>query len=828
MQTQIRHILSRKNNFRSSLCASLPAVITTSRGLAGGSLHHNHHHRHSQSQHQSQHQRAKLSTNQKLTLIASKKNKAKRRLPQDGVTLHHFLASTSLSQPAHDWQDDNDRDNGNDNSVISDNSDNLGPIPTSVPLNLEQQQYLHNYNVTPKVIYKFHLKTYGCQMNVNDSDIVRSILLKSQDFGIQFEETHLEMDAHVLLTNTCAIRENAENKVWQRLQDLRAHDAKNPINNNNNAIANDNSITFPGLQHRTNTHTKKGGRAKRKGGGRRIIGVLGCTAERLKESVFEHGADLVVGPDAYRDLPRLVSALAPPPPPPLPPSSSPLQRQQLQQHEEDREFNSMTSPLERALNVQLSLEETYADITPVRSNPNDVSAFVSVMRGCNNMCSYCVVPFTRGRERSRELESIVQESTRLYEMDGVKEIVLLGQNVNSYHDRSQAAISNNPNPIMSLQHDGTTTTATTTTDQEMSEQLIKSQKQLQYKAGYRTSNNGFRNMYRLRGGAGYYFVDLVEAISNISPELRVRFTSPHPKDYPTELLTLMAERHNVCNHLHMPAQSGSTSVLERMRRGYSREAYLELIDTVRDSIPDVALTSDFIAGFCGETQEEHEDTLSLMEYVKYDQAFMFAYSMRGKTHAHRTMEDDVLENIKLKRLQEIIATFRQGVQKRNEEMEMGRLRLVLVEGESKKSNADRRSWCGRTDQNKRLVFPTPGEMITLGDGETNVPSCLSQEVVRPLLSSLQNNLTRGGSIADNTDVLMSQLVNAPRVPLQAGDYAVAQVTEVRGHSLKGILLWRSTMQGFQEMGLDKVLAKDVIGESLPVMLQEQHYSTVLL
>jgi len=788
MPTQISRILSRNNNFRSSLCKSLSAAATTSRGLVGGLIQHK--------------QRLQLEPKHRKFAAVAKKSTQKRRLPQDGVTLHHFLAASSSPQPDHHLQDDDE--------------DKLGPVPTSAPLNLEQQQQQsYSYKTIPKIIYKFHLKTYGCQMNVNDSDIIRSILLKSQDFGILFEETQVEMDAHVLLTNTCAIRENAENKVWQRLQDLRANDAKHPLDKMIKANSTDNdSLSFPGLQNQTNKpkKTKKGGRARRKGDRRRIIGVLGCTAERLKESVFQHGADLVVGPDAYRDLPRLVSALAPPPLPP--PSSSAAQRQQLDQDEDDREFNSMTSPLERALNVQLSLEETYADIKPVRSNPNDVSAFVSVMRGCNNMCSYCVVPFTRGRERSRELESIVQESTRLYEMEGVKEIVLLGQNVNSYHDKTEAAMFNNPNLI--------------TTPMKMSKQAPKSQKELQYKAGYRTSNNGFQNMYRLRGGAGYYFVDLVEAVSNISPELRVRFTSPHPKDYPPELLTLMAEKSNVCNHLHMPAQSGSTAVLERMRRGYSREAYMELIDTVRDIIPDVALTSDFIAGFCGETQEEHEDTISLMEYVKYDQAFMFAYSMRGKTHAHRSMEDDVLESIKLKRLQEIIATFREGVQKRNDEVEMGRLRLVLVEGESKKSNANRRSWSGRTDQNKRLVFPTPGEMITLGDGETIVPSCLSQEAIRPIISSLQENFVRGGSMTPNANVLMNDLVNGPKVPLQAGDYAVAQVTEVRGHSLKGTLLWRSTIQDFHEMGLDKIVAKDAVGESPSMMLQQHHQSMAML
>lgn len=377
----------------------------------------------------------------------------------------------------------------------------------------------------------------------------------------------------------------------------------------------------------------------------------------------------------------------------------------------------------------------------------------------NNIPQFSVVPFTRGRERSRELESIVEESRGLFE-NGVKEIVLLGQNVNSYHDRSDNAIQSKPSVSTDTAGD--------------------------YKAGYKTSNDGFSNLFRLRGGAGYYFVDLVEAISDIDPELRVRFTSPHPKDYPPELLSLMAERHNVCNNLHMPAQSGSTTVLERMRRGYSREAYFELIDDVRSTIPDVSISSDFITGFCGETEEEHADTLSLMEQVKFDQAYMFAYSMRGKTHANRTMQDDVPEDVKSRRLQEVIAMFRNNVQQRNDEHEVGKLRLVLVEGESKKSSAEARSWGGRTDQNKRIIFPTK-----------ETPQCWSEESVNPILSTLSQ---------PNTDptmrsALMYNFVQSPKVQIEAGDYAVVEVTEARGHTLRGKLLWRASMQGFQEMGL---------------------------
>jgi MiaB/RimO family radical SAM methylthiotransferase len=447
-------------------------------------------------------------------------------------------------------------------------------------------------------------------------------------------------------------------------------------------------------------------------------------AERLKEGILQDGlADLVVGPDAYRELPSLVSQLL------------------------------SDDDIEQAVNVQLSLEETYADVTPVRRNPDDVSAFVSVMRGCNNMCSFCVVPFTRGRERSRPFESIINEVKYLVEIEGIKEIVLLGQNVNSYHDKSEAAVAAKP------------------------------------ANEYTTSNDGFSNLFRLRGGSGYYFSDLVEAVSDISPELRVRFTSPHPKDYPPELLQLMAERANVCNQLHMPAQSGSSSVLQRMRRGYTREAYLQLLDDVKSTIPDVAISSDFIVGFCGETPEEHQDTLTLMEQVQYEQAFMFAYSMRGKTHAHRKMQDDVPEEVKQARLQQVIDTFRTQVQRRNDEVEVGRLRLVLVEGPAKRSTPENPTWSGRTDQNKRIVFPMDSTHWT-------------DDIVEPVLNG-----------AERLGVLSSV-----KVPITAGDYAVVQVTEARGHTLRGRILWRTTLSRLSEMNFslaDEDLLKHVL--SIPTI-----------
>jgi tRNA A37 methylthiotransferase MiaB len=658
------------------------------------------------------------------------KEQLRRKLPNDGVTLSHFIASTK-------------NDTRGENQLFQE--EEFIPLPTSAPIGLESRKE------DPKRVLKFHLKTYGCQMNVNDSDIVRSILLDNkitlQNHKISFEETQEEMDADVLLTNTCAIRENAESKVWHRLKELRAHDSKNPLEPLSIVAPSENTTEGNKMSTVTNKKTKG---IKRK----RIIGVLGCMAERLKEDMFKDGtADLIVGPDAYRDLPRLISALAPLP---ISPNGS----------------DQFEMPMmERALNVELSFDETYADITPVRSNPGDVTAFVSVMRGCNNMCSYCVVPFTRGRERSRELDSIVEESKILFYEHGVKEICLLGQNVNSYHDKSEKAVLAKP-------------------AKEENRHEFRIGSKTMYKAGYQTSNDGFSNMFRLRGGAGYYFVDLVNAVSEISPELRVRFTSPHPKDYPPELLSLMAEKNNVCNHLHMPAQSGSTTVLQRMRRGYTREAYMELIDDVRSTIPDVAISSDFITGFCGETEEEHQDTLSLMDYVSYDQAFMFAYSMRGKTHASHTMQDDIPEEVKARRLQEVISMFRTKVQKRNEEIEIGKLRLVLVEGESKKSRGGCRSWGGRTDQNKRLIF----------DIKEDIPKCWSEEAVGSMLSTLNQHYGKD-SMAKSQ--LLYDFAKSPKVDVKPGDYVVVQVNEVRGHTLKGKLMWRATLQGFSEMNLEQ-------------------------
>lgn len=416
---------------------------------------------------------------------------------------------------------------------------------------------------------RFYIETYGCQMNFADSEVVNSILIEEGMQPVGEPEK-----ADLILVNTCAIRENAETKVWNRLKEFRS--------------------------------------LKKQNGGL-TVGVLGCMAERIRERIIEQEqlVDLVVGPDAYRTIPQLIS-----------------------QVDDGR----------KAVNVLLSLEETYADITPVRTSGNGVTAFVSIMRGCDNMCSFCVVPFTRGRERSRPVSSIFDEISQL-EQQGYKEVTLLGQNVNSYR-----------------------------TDEAD-------------------------------------FTGLMERVSTAFPEVRFRFSSPHPKDFPVDLLHLIAERPNLCNSIHIPAQSGNSDVLERMRRPYTREEYLDLIEKMRQIIPGVALSTDVIAGFCGETEEEHADTLSLMRIVRYDLAYMFAYSERERTYAHRKMEDDVPEEVKKRRLTEIIEQ-QMAIQEEINRLERGREHLVLVEGTSKRSD---QQLSGRTDTNKMVVFDRkeyrPGDYV---------------------------------------------------------------------------------------------------------------------
>lgn len=358
---------------------------------------------------------------------------------------------------------------------------------------------------------KVYFDVYGCQMNVNDTEIVNAIL-KSRDYQM----TQNINEADVILMMTCSIREGAETKIWNRLVHLKA--------------------------------MKK----KRK---KLQIGILGCMAERLKTKIVEQEkeVDVIAGPDSYKDLPRLLALGK----------------------------NGIS-----AINVLLSLDETYADLMPIKLDQNSITAYVSIMRGCDNMCSYCIVPFTRGKERSRPIDSIEKEVETLV-TQGIKEVTLLGQNVNSFRDMS---------------------------------------KELQ-EPEFTQMASGFKTVYKTKVG-GLRFAELLERVANVSPELRIRFTSPHPKDFPDAVLEVIKKYPNICNSLHIPAQSGSSSVLERMRRGYTREAYLELVKHIREMLPGVSLSSDFICGFCGETEEEFDETLALIDDVKYNVAYLFPYSMR--------------------------------------------------------------------------------------------------------------------------------------------------------------------------------------------------------
>lgn len=437
---------------------------------------------------------------------------------------------------------------------------------------------------------KVYFETYGCQMNTNDTEIAWSILQKAG-----YSRTLELQKADVVLLVTCSIREKAEQTIWNRLKHLTA--SKKRIQKHKRSLT---------------------------------IGVLGCMAERLKSELLDQEklVDVLAGPDAYRDLPRLLS---------------------------------LAHGGQRASNVLLSLEETYADVIPVHQTLEGHSAFVSIMRGCDNMCSYCIVPFTRGRERSRPMSSIVEE-VRMLSDQGVKEITLLGQNVNSYRDLSKLQFSCS----------------------ERNTQLSR----------------GFQSVYRTKQG-GLRFADLLDRVSLINPNMRIRFTSPHPKDFPDEVLQLIQERSNICKHLHLPAQSGSSRILHAMRRGYTREAYLELVENIRKIIPGVSLSSDFIAGFCSETEEDHQQTISLLKEVGYNIGFFFTYSMRKKTHAYHRLEDNVPAPVKKRRLEELISVFREKATKVNMTL-IGNTQLVLVEGKSKRSSEE---LCGRNDGNVKVIFP---------------------------------------------------------------------------------------------------------------------------
>lgn len=407
---------------------------------------------------------------------------------------------------------------------------------------------------------KVYIETYGCQMNVNDSEVILSIL---QDAGYALTESIEEAD--VILANTCSIRDNAEQRIWGRIDQFKIQ--------------------------------------KRKRDGV-VIGIVGCMAERLKDELLK-AVDIVAGPDSYRSLPELLEAVTP------------------------------DSP---QINVMLSHEETYAEISPVRLDKNGISAFISIMRGCNNVCSYCIVPYTRGRERSRDAHTIVREACELWE-NGYKEVTLLGQNVDSYQ--------------------------------------------------WEDVN----------------FAKLLEMVAAVDPKLRVRFSTSHPKDISDEVIYTMAKHENICRHIHLPVQSGSSAMLEKMRRKYDREWYLERVEKIRSVMPDCGITTDVIAGFSGETEQDHADTLSLMEKVVFDSAFMFAYSERPGTLASKKYPDDIPYEVKTARLNEIIAL--QGrMSLRSNEREIGKVHKVLVEGPSKKNPSE---LCGRAGSNKMCVFPSRGE-----------------------------------------------------------------------------------------------------------------------
>ena len=431
---------------------------------------------------------------------------------------------------------------------------------------------------------RLYVETYGCQMNVGDSEILVSIM---QDEGYRYTEDIAQAD--VILVNTCSIRDNAEQRIWGRLREFHRY------------------------------------KRARKG---RVVGIVGCMAERLREELFERETvvDVVAGPDSYRELPRLVAAAA---------------------------------AGGHGVNVQLSQEETYGDVRPVRLDRNGVSAFISIMRGCNNFCSYCVVPYTRGRERSRDPQTILREAQELFSA-GYREVTLLGQNVNSYRWKEGTA-------------------------------------------------------------EAVDFPALVERVAGISPLLRVRFATSHPKDLSDRLIEVMASYPNICRAVHLPAQSGSDRMLAAMNRKYTRTWYLERVAAIRRRMPDCAVTTDLIAGFCGETAEDHAQTLSLMREVGYDSAYMFKYSQRPGTLASRTMTDDVSEEVKTARLNEIIA-LQNELSTASNERDMGNVFEVLVEGLSRRSSEQ---LCGRTSQNKMVVFDRTGETAPGDYVRVRITGCTS-------------------------------------------------------------------------------------------------------
>ena len=438
---------------------------------------------------------------------------------------------------------------------------------------------------------KAYIETYGCQMNVNDTEVIFSILA-----GEGYERTESMEEADLIMANTCSVRDNAEQRIWGRIEQFNLQRKRRP-----------------GV----------------------VVGIVGCMAERLKDKLLDtRKVDLVVGPDAYRSLPRLLRAITPDQP---------------------------------QIDVLLSRDETYADITPVRTDKNGVSAFISIMRGCNNVCSYCVVPYTRGAERSRDAHSIVREACDVFQK-GYKEVTLLGQNVDSYL----------------------------------------------WKTAEETVN----------------FAELLRRVVSVSPELRVRFATSHPKDISDEVIETMAAYDNICKHIHLPVQSGSSRMLEKMRRKYDREWYLERVAKIRSVMPDCGLTTDVIAGFCSETEEDHAATMSLMEEVGFDWAFMFAYSERPGTLAARNYPDDVPADVKTRRLNEII-DLQNRKSLESYRKDIGKRFTVLVEGPSKRNPDD---LCGRASNSKMCVFPGGGHR-TGEYVDVQVVDCTSATLICQLIET---------------------------------------------------------------------------------------------
>ena len=435
---------------------------------------------------------------------------------------------------------------------------------------------------------KLYLETYGCQMNINDTEVIFSILARHG-----YVRTENIDEADVIMANTCSVRDNAEQRIWGRIEQFQAQRKNRDV----------------------------------------IIGILGCMAERLKDSLLDsHKVDLVAGPDAYRSLPAMLEAAAPGHP---------------------------------QIDVMLSKEETYSDISPVRIDKNGVTAFISIMRGCNNVCSFCVVPYTRGTERSREPGTIVREACEVFHK-GYREVTLLGQNVDSYLWKDEAG--------------------------------------------------------------NVDFADLLEMVAGVSPELRVRFSTSNPQDISDKVIYTIAKHENICKHIHLPVQSGSDAVLEKMRRRYTRESYMERVAKIRETIPGCGLTTDVIAGFCGETEEDHKATLSLFEAVCFDYAFMFYYSERPGTLAAKKYKDDVPLDIKTRRLNEIIALQSECSLKSNRN-DIGKIFRVLIEGPSKKNENE---LCGRASNNKMCVFPD--KIHKKGDyADVRVTDCTSATLLCELV-----------------------------------------------------------------------------------------------